>query len=763
MEYERFYAHSAPDNGEAEALAEHLSRVAESAARFAASFGSASEGRAAGLLHDLGKYSNLFTRRLKGLERGLDHWSIGAWVALQRYQASGVATALVAEGHHIGLQRGDGESLRALDPRRLAKRHPRNLQLTECDHGLLLGRLEADGLQLPALERSLADDQGPQLPWMLDVRMLFSCLVDADFLETEAHFHRGELGQRRYRESGPELQAADALGRVSRRVEELARSRCADERVMSQRAEVFADCLAASDGAPGLFTLTAPTGSGKTLAMLAFALKHARENRMRRVVLALPFLTIAEQTARIYRELFEAAYGKTYLIESHSLAGMSAPSGGGEANSGVERVQRLLAENWDAPLVLTTNVQLLESLFANRPSACRKLHRLAGSVVLLDETQTLPPHLAVPTLAALSHLSQRYRSTVVFATATQPAFKHLHKQVEKLCSAGWQPSEIIRQPECLFRRVKRYRPEWRIAKPIAWSELAGEIAAEQRGLVIVNLKRHARDLTAALAKRCAEGDVFHLSTNLCPSHRESMLREVRDRLKAGSQRRCLLIATQCVEAGVDLDFPVVWRALAPLEAIAQAAGRANRNGRLTDGGMVHVFLPEDEGYPPGGYEQATDVTRGLFAERGPEGMDLNSPSLFRDYFQRLYDLTKVTDRWEELRRAITARDFVATAELYRLIGKEAIEILVPYDPDEFRRLRRELLATGRLTQPWIRRARRHAVSVFRPKPDDPLWQVLEPAPLGRGESSDEWFLLLQEKAYDRSLLGLLAAEAQWIA
>lgn len=763
MKPETFYAHSAPDRERWEPLAEHLARVAGSAARFAHPLGAESEALAAGLLHDLGKYSGLFTRRLQNLEKGLDHWSIGAWAALTRYRQAGMAAALAIEGHHIGLQRGDSESLKALDPRQLAVRHPRNLRLTESDPDRLLDRMTADQLELPLVERSLADYAGPQLPWMLDVRMLFSCLVDADFLETDAHFHRGPTGERAYRPSGPELRAAEALALVERNVQELAQDKPAAEWMISLRAEVFADCLAAGAKAPGLFTLTAPTGSGKTLAMLAFALRHAREHGMQRVILALPFLTIAEQTARTYRELFEAAYGKLYVVENHSLADASAPAEASEPDAGPASIARLLAENWDAPLVLTTNVQLLESLFANRPAACRKLHSLAGSIILFDEAQALPPHLAVPTLAALSHLAHRYHSTVVFATATQPAFDHVDAQVRPVCPQGWRPHEIIRQPERLFARAHRNRVRWDTTSPCSWAELAGQIAAEEQALVIVNLKRQARDLAAGVAVRCGKKDLFHLSTNLCPVHREVMLSEVRARLDPRSPQSCRLIATQCVEAGVDLDFPQVWRAMGPLEAIAQAAGRANRNGRIPGGGEIRVFLPADEGYPPGGYEQATDVTRGLLAERGPDGMDLDSTALYREYFERLYDLTKVTERWEKLQQAIVARDFAETAKLYRLIGKEAIEILVPYDPAAFQGLRGELAAAGRLTTRWIRKARRHAVSVFRPKPDDPLWQILEPAPLGRGERSEEWFVLLREENYDRKLLGLLAAEAQWIA
>lgn len=763
MDERRFYAHTLPNRPpEAwEPLEEHLALVANRAAGFAAPLGAATEARAAGLLHDLGKYGDLFIRRLKNLEKGLDHWSIGAWAALTQYRGAGIAAALAVEGHHIGLQQGDTEALRALDPRQLATRHPRNLRLTESDPALLLRRLAASGLELPRVQRTFADFAGPQLGWMLDVRMLFSCLVDADYIETEAHFERGEGGERRYRPAGPALEPAAALERVEARVRELATSAAATAEVVALRNEVYSDCHGAASEAPGLFTLTAPTGSGKTLAMLAFALGHAKEHGLRRVIVALPFLNIAEQTARVYRELLSAPLGKLYVIENHSLAeGSTAPDGD---ETGAPGTARLLAENWDAPLVLTTTVQLLESLFAHRPAACRKLHRLAESVILLDEAQALPAKLAVPTLAALSHLAARYRSSVVFATATQPAFDHLDDAVKRVCPEGWRPREILRRPEELFARVRRNRVRWDVESPLSWASLAEEITGHEQVLVIVNLKKHARELAAAVQEQAGGEGLFHLSTNLCPTHREAVLREVRARLEPGSAQPCRLIATQCVEAGVDLDFPSVWRALGPLEAIAQAAGRANRNGRLPGGGEVRVFLPAEGGYPPGGYEQATDVTRGLLARLGAAGMDLDSPDLYRQYFETLYGLTKVTEQWEALERAITARDFAEVARHYRLIDKQAIEILVPFDAEKFRVLRRELEGQGRLTRDWLRQARRHAVSVFRPDRDDGLWQVIEGAPLGRGERSEEWFVLLDEKLYDRELRGLLAAERQWIA
>ena len=332
-----------------------------------------------------------------------------------------------------------------------------------------------------------------------------------------------------------------------------------------------------------------------------------------------------------------------------------------------------------------------------------------------------------------------------------------------LAASGWAPREIVSPALGLFDRARRYRVQWETGAPRSWTSLAGELAAAGTALCIVNLKRHAQTLAALLIERGVPG-LFHLSTNLCPAHRERVLAEVRSRLDKGLP--CLLISTQCVEAGVDVDFPVVFRALGPLDSIAQAAGRCNRNGRQPSGGLVRVFLPDDEGYPPGGYRQATTVTRLLLANSGSEEIDLQSPKTYEIYYRTLYDLTRPEEagKAKKLGDAIALWDFSATAELYRLIDQDAINVLVSYDPEAFHELRGELRAAGRPTARWIRRARRHTVNLYRPKPGDLLWAYLDPASSARrDERAEDWFLLLDESLYDGSLLGLTGAPAVWIA
>jgi CRISPR-associated helicase Cas3/CRISPR-associated endonuclease Cas3-HD len=750
-----YFAHSSSGaGGEFEPLHEHLALVGERAARYASAFGAAEEARLAGLMHDLGKYSDLFQRRLKGEAHGLDHWTPGLLAMRTEWAQGAMAAALAVQGHHVGLQSAMGKRIKD-DLRALLSNHPLGLRLTETSASVLLERFSADGLKVPpAPEQPLFSSGALPVDGMLDVRMLFSALVDADYIETEAHFNRSREGQRAYRQEGATLDADAAWRALQAHMDEVRRKSEASEDIAAVRNDLFTACTEAAKLDRGTFTLSAPTGSGKTLAMLAFALLHAQKHNLRRVVIVIPYLTIIEQTVRIYRAIFEKALGLDFVLEHHSLSG-SRPNALEEdevAGRATENAA-ICSENWDAPLVVTTSVQCLQSLFANRPGACRKLHRLANSVILFDEVQTIPGALAVPTLAALSHLSARYGASVVFSTATQPAFAHLDSVVKRYGAHGWQPREIVASPgkqgsETLFQRSRRTQIHWDIETSTPWTALAKRLADLPRVLCIVNLKRHALLLTKLLTD-AGVPDVFHLSTNMCPAHREVILKDVEERLKVGS---CRVIATQCVEAGVDIDFPVVYRALGPLESIAQAAGRCNRHGNSPERRPVWVFRPEPEPdgkslYPPGGYEQATDMTMALYKERGEDAMDIDEPSLFETYYKRLYDLMDGAKVSKNLDLAIKDLDFVATAENYRVINKDAINLLVPYDKDAFATLRQRLMEAGRLTRPWIAAARPYTVSLFRPQANQGLSYYLEPSP-SRQKPESDWFILLKEDLYD---------------
>ncbi|MFC1836562.1 CRISPR-associated endonuclease Cas3'' [Thermodesulfobacteriota bacterium] len=497
---QRYLGHSENRFGRVDLLRDHLHDVSVLASEFATAFGAEEEAGLAGMLHDLGKYGELFQRRLEGKERGIDHWSLGAWAALKKYQSHGLASALAIQGHHVGLKQASKDSLLGLNPEKLQEHHDLGLRLSDPKWKDLLKTLEDDGLSLP--DRSSMGDplcpdfQSPPVASMLDIRMLFSALVDADFLDTEAHFQPAGDGSKQYREPGPMLRPERDWQILSKHLRSLASGSRAASEVNRVRSDLLKACTIAAEKPPGLLTLTAPTGAGKTLSMLAFAIKHARENGLRRIVMVIPYLSIIEQTVSVFRKVFDSVTDycdpQEYVLENHSLANARDTDGKGGTNDAdmedeSRRRKQLLSQNWDAPIVVTTSVQFLESLFASRPGACRKLHRLAKSVVMLDEVQTLPLNLAVPTLATLSRLAQRYGSTVLFSTATQPAFAHLDEHVRHYCTGGWNPHEIVPAGLNLFERARRTKIEWPqdLDERVSWPDVAQRIAEEDQILCIV--------------------------------------------------------------------------------------------------------------------------------------------------------------------------------------------------------------------------------------------------------------------------------------
>jgi CRISPR-associated endonuclease/helicase Cas3 len=777
-----FRAHSRNARGQGvhESMPHHVIPVCNRSVGSARSAGLETDARLASLLHDLGKYTERFAQRLDGTEKmGLDHSSAGARAVLEHYGWEGQAAALAIEGHHIGLQKAG----RTLESYKAAL--DRNLmddRSTGSDWNEMLRHLEADGIVRPhpddfnsGIDWLLTKDP-PHASEMLDVRMLFSTLVDADFIETEAHFDGDGNTPRRYRKAGPRFARKAALRRVleaaaeqRRRAE---RSGTVTDKMIRLRSDLLAACLAASKREPGLFTLTAPTGAGKTLGMLAFAIAHARRWNLRRVVMVIPFLTIIEQTARICRSLFDC-HNIHFVLEDHSAARIADISL--DSESPLSRQRRLLAENWDAPIVVTTSLNALESLHANDPRRCRKLHHLAKSVLLFDEVQTLPPHLAELTLASLSQLSSRFGTSVVFSTATQPAFECLDERdgLSKWCRGGWKPTEIVPNVPKLFAlAADRYHVEWRLGKPIGWDALAIELASQANDkpiLVIVNLKHHAVCLVEAIQRIDSRLRVFHLSTNMCPKHRERMLAEAFPMLEAG--RGCVFVATQCIEAGVDISAPVVYRSIAPLESIAQAAGRCNRHGTDPQRGKVVVFVPEDEAYPPGAYEKASQHTRSFLSMLKGEGIDvdqhnvLSDPVLLRRYYNMLYRSgIQLSERRKLLLRAVEERDFPEVSKLYRLIDQESINLLVPYDRPKFKALLRELKEKGKLTREWIAQARPLAVGIRRPQPDDDAWASLRALPDGSDAHDSDWFAPAEQAVstiYDPGLFGLKELKINW--
>lgn len=748
----KYYGHTYPGDDTKsrwQLMKDHALNVAQQARKNAEPFDEGERAERAGKLHDLGKYGQLFQKRLLGEGSGYDHWSIGACCAKTAYKDAGLT--LVIQGHHIGLQKGDEATLRELTPQAVKDRAAANGsgKLTESEPNdlsfpFLVKRMVGDGVPLPSPVRAELIP-GQTAADMLDTRMLFSALVDADYLDTEEAMRRDDVLPRPTNEA---LDAPTALATLEQRLVELGQNAEVPEQTRQLRADLMQACRAAGEANERLWTLTAPTGSGKTLAMLLFALTraanlHAQGQPLRRIVVVLPFLSILDQTVAQYRELFAlAGFGPDFVLEHHSLAGIRTDEtrrgqDDGEA-SGTGPDARLFVQNWDAPVVVTTSVQLLESLHANKPGACRKLHRLAHSVILLDEVQTLPATLAVPTLKTLSRLTnEKYGAVVVMATATQPAFDTLSDQVrEEGKNDGWQPREMAPAELRLFPRSKRVQPVWALNQPTSWETVQDWVRHEDQVLCIVNMRQHALELAKALE---GEAGLRHLSTYLCPAHRRKLLDEIRADLKGGEKVR--VVATQCVEAGVDLSFPKVFRALAPLDSIAQAAGRCNRHGELPSG-ELRVFLPEDEKYPTPAYRKAAQVALTMFRAGG---LDLDNPETFHRFYEKFwrYEPTNL----KELADAILTQDYPRVAELYRLIPDDSVNVVVPYG--EGIDLINEARQSG-IDVHWMKRARPYTVSVFRTR-DGRLPAHLEPVNFkprnGPPQPAPDWYLAL-EGSYD---------------
>ncbi|MCU0783265.1 MAG: CRISPR-associated helicase Cas3' [Verrucomicrobia bacterium] len=697
-------------------LAAHLRNVANLAKQFAAPLGLAAEAELAGLLHDLGKYAERFQARLRNPAiHGINHWAAGT---AQAASVKAWAVAFAADGHHTGIpalhDNTAGISL-GQTVKKFASPETRSELTGQCPESLeeLLVRFAEDKLQLPTFSPRSIEDRFVEA---LRTRMLFSCLVDADFLDTEQHFNATQSGLR----AVPELQPEQALVALQRDLQ----SKSSDGSVNALRRQLLQDCLKSAEKLPGLFTLTAPTGSGKTLSSLAFALRHIVHHntalaaddprRFRRIIVVIPYTSIIEQTAQVYRKLFEEAFGSDYLLEHHSAV---APrerkeDSGRDAEDERLRRARLAAENWISPLVVTTNVQFFESLFSNRPSDCRKLHNIGRSVVLFDEVQTLPPRLVPSLLSAVRLLTRDYGVTAVFMTATQPAFAAAGPALPY----DWQPVEISSNPTAMAETLKRTRIELPAPNAtLAWPELAQRLATETQSLCVVNTTKDARELFR-LVKEIKPAAAFHLSARMCPAHRQEKLAEIRRRLDPKAGEPCRLVSTQLIEAGVDVDFPIAFRALGPLDSIIQTAGRCNREGRHPEPRPVVVFRPVEIKLPPGAYALATAKTEEFLA-RHPDA-PLHQPETYRKYFSELYKLVgpEKADA-DKVFKFSTDFDFPAAAEACQLVGNETRAVLVKWkDKDGKNRgeeLAEKLHREKHLTAVECRKAQRFSVNLYQ--------------------------------------------------
>ena len=685
------YAHSRvdPDKTLWQELLTHLDEVAALAVSFAPAAWQ-SHAHLAGLWHDVGKYQTAFqhyigvtseaSNETNPMFHSVPHSAAGAALAAERFgycDVRGLALALVIEAHHGALK-----PLRSIAD--VMEQRGNELLAEARNGGLPLVLQQADAAVLPP----------PHLTG-LAVRMLFSALVDADLLNTEA-WDRGESRAAR----------GEEIAVLADRLEAACQERSAHAShspVNAMRREVYEACVLRAAEAPGCFTLTVPTGGGKTLSGMAFALRHAATHGLRRVIVVAPYTSILEQTARVYREIL----GEENVVEHHSNL---------ESSQDTDR-NRQACENWDAPVIVTTSVQFFESLYAAHKSRCRKLHRIAQSIVLLDEVQTFPTGLLEPIHLALKRLIEDFGVTVVHSTATQPLLAGNKSVLKKHVQVDMRPlvPEFARHFEVVRDRFTLHRVG-DLNTPVTLEELAERLSEQVAVLAIVHKRKEAQQLAELLGPEC-----LHLSATMCAEHRTAVLNEVRERLRVGLP--CRLVATQLVEAGVDIDFPVVFRALAGLETLTQAGGRCNREMRGTVPGQFYVFrapsLP-----PPGTLRLGMNVALDSYFQEGDP--DLNDPHLFPKYARQVLNMQDIDG--ERVMEPEGELDFPCVAERFRMIDDAGVSVVAPYGDAM---LHVERLRKDGPSRAGFRRLQRFTVSL-RPQELDRLYALGFLEPVFRG-------------------------------
>ena len=647
----------------------HLEGVATLAESFANVFNAGEFAKCAGLLHDLGKFKTDFQnyiRQSSGFDceesddfgvGKVDHSAAGAIWANKNIPQIGLLLSYIIAGHHSGLPDYFNKSSLC---NRLAKEE--NLTLS-FENG---GKEFLNDMQLPTLKTAPVKNPRDLHLW---VRMLFSCLVDADFLDTERFMSPENFALREKSISLKELQA-----RFDSFMFKMSQNAPSTE-INKIRAEILSDCREGAMSEPGLFSLTVPTGGGKTLASMGFALDHAIKYGKSRIIVAIPYTSIIEQTADVYKNVFKNGNEdlSNVVLEHHSNLDPDKET----------TKSKLVSENWNAPIVVTTNVQLLESLFAAKTSRCRKIHNIANSVIILDEAQMLPPEYLKPILGALESLTTDFGCSVVLCTATQPTLQgHIGSAPAPHGKGGFEglpPNkvrELIKSPQELFEKMNRTSVKYIPQKMDSWENVAEQLIQYDQVLCIVNTRKDCKALYDAMPS-----DTIHLSASMCGQHRSNLIAEIKRKLKNGEPIR--VVSTQLVEAGVDIDFPVVYRAMAGLDSVAQAAGRCNREGKLNQG-HVFVFNPFKE--PPDGFlALGAQATRLVIEAKQLEHIPL-SQDLFSIYFKTYYNRISSFDRNDisgslDLRANNLKVEFKTVADKFQLIDDKAQKSVVVWYSD----------------------------------------------------------------------------------
>lgn len=694
------------DGEREQSVKEHLQRTAELAEKFAAKFGKADWGYCCGLLHDIGKYSQEFQCKIqKNLNIQVDHSTAGAKICEKLDGCYWLLTYCIA-GHHAGLPDLGREGLPSSLLGRLNKRL--------CDYSAYKKEIEIPQIITPPID--MDSEKDPNFALSVFIRMLYSCLVDADFLDTESFMSNGTV----QRDSGESMEVL--LDKLHNRISDWLENQD-DTTIDGRRSEILRNSLEQGKSPQGLFQLTVPTGGGKTVASLAFALRHAVEHHMDRVIYVIPYTSIIEQNAQVFREIL----GSENVLENHSNVDYES--------SEEFKPMQLAAENWDKPVVVTTNVQFFESLYANKSSKCRKLHNIVNSVIIFDEAQMLPTNYLKPCMAMIEELLQQYRTSVVLCTATQPALQQ------------FLPEKYVARELCP-RRDEQFRFFERVTyqdiDTVTEEEMAEKLQQEWHALCIVNTRKRAQRLYERLQ---GEG-VYHLSTTMYPAHRRRVLAEIRKCLDDKKGKKCIVISTSLVEAGVDLDFTSVYRELAGVDSIIQAAGRCNRNNkRGKEESIVRIFR-WDERENVSGQLQQIDTTKNLLAE----GRDITTLDNITEYFRRLYhikgeslDMKNILDKFKD-----GNYQFATVAGEFNLIEENTVTVYINREP-EAEALLQEIRQKG-LTKSRMRQAGQYCVNVRKKgkyEKRDMLFDEMYRAGMLKEVHPDaqDFFVLTQEEQY----------------
>ncbi|PWI57573.1 CRISPR-associated helicase Cas3' [Sulfoacidibacillus thermotolerans] len=737
-----FYAHTRED-GQFQTLKDHLEGVADRTMRYAHVFGAGYLGYLAGILHDIGKYSFEFQERIRGTPIRVDHSTAGAqWIMneqtwrnylgtthLDHYLARLIAYAIA--GHHGGIKNHGTVDEEGTFSYRMAKRDL-------CSWSSAWSEIEIGKQEWEVHKKALVlkwNKESPAWSYSFLGRMLFSCLVDADSIDTRDFINGADVALSKEIQPPSMAELLDRFNKyMSRKLEQ-----SINTLINLRRRQILSVCERQAEKTPRIFSLTVPTGGGKTLSSMAFALRHAVKYGKRRIIYVIPFTSIIEQNA----EQFRTSLGQDAVLEHHSNFNFDEY----EELYGLNEVRRLKlsVENWDAPVVVTTSVQFFESLFSSQRSQCRKLHNIVDAVIILDEVQSIPRGYMKPCLQTLEELVSSYGCSVVLATATQPSWKGLGIQVTEIMDEP-TPQELMadfkRADVVVHGSNTEIIPDLQI---VDWMEESGQV------LCIVNTRKHAKVLFDQLVERNLEG-LYHLSGRLCAKHRSDILKEVRERLR--NQSHCRLISTQLIEAGVDIDFPLVLRAYAGLDAVVQAAGRCNREGR-SKSGLVRVFYPEKHGMPSQGWlkETATEAQNTLtYCEEQPLSL-----SCIQNYFERIHGIRdgrieQITDS-EGIVNLIKSKNYnfeipyQDISDRFKMIDGNMQTIVIPYDS-----IAEELIAQlTTIPNPMrlLRRLQTYTVQIYN-------FEFLE-FQKNRLLMNIEGIFVLADKSYYHPQAGLLSA------